>query len=124
MAASDAFLAMQRWPMTCALEIAGLSRVNGTQKFLELVEADAIETNAIIHWGQRNNWHMKQVESLYDPSPPMGLLYRWREALSSRRITADLTSFPQSFPTSADSRSPFRESRASRVRRKSSVRAA
>ena len=83
MAASDAFLAMQRWPMTCALEIAGLSRVNGTQKFLELVEADAIETNAIIHWGQRNNWHMKQVESLYDPSPPMGLLYRWREALSS-----------------------------------------
>ena len=63
MAASDAFIAMQRWPMTCSLEIAGLSRVNGTQKFLELVEADAIEMKAIIHWGQRNNWRMKQVES-------------------------------------------------------------
>ena len=83
MAASDASIAMQRWPMTCSLEIAGLSRVNGTQKFLELVEADAIEMNAIIHWGQRNNWRMKQVESIYDPNPPIGLLYRWREALSS-----------------------------------------
>jgi hypothetical protein len=82
MSQSQAPLAMQQWPRTCSIEIAGLSRVNGTAPFLTRIEADAIDYNAILHWGQRNNWQMKHVESIYFPTGPNGQLFKWRDALS------------------------------------------
>jgi hypothetical protein len=82
MAQSESHLAMQKWPRTCSIEIAGLSRVDGTQPFLKQVEADAIDFGAILHWGQRNNWTQKEVEAVHIPAGPNGHLYKWRDALS------------------------------------------
>ena len=82
MAQTEAHIAMQRWPRTCSIEIAGLSRVNGTAPFLNQIEKDAINWGAVIHWGQRNNWSWKDVEKVYDPSGPSGAMFKWRDALS------------------------------------------
>src|SRR5262249_34672283 len=59
MGPSPSHIAMQRWQRTCSIEIAGLSHVNGTGPFLAQVEDDAIKFGAILHWGQRNNWHQR-----------------------------------------------------------------
>lgn len=84
MAGSAAPLAMQRWPHTCSIEIAGLSAVHGTDPLLRTLEEDARAWNIVLHWGQRNNWDMAQIESRFDAKPG-GALFRWRQAL------ADLT---------------------------------
>jgi len=82
MAQSEAHIAMQKWPRTCSIEIAGLSRVEGTEPFLKRIEADAVDFRAVLHWGQRNNWSMKDVEGVYVPAGPWGALFKWRAALS------------------------------------------
>jgi hypothetical protein len=82
MAQSQAHLAMQRWTRTCSIEIAGLSRIEGTGPLLKQVEADAMKFGAILHWGQRNNWMMKNVEDAYNPLGPSGSLFKWRDVLS------------------------------------------
>src|SRR5439155_15866905 len=48
MAQAQAFIAMQKWPRTCSIEIAGLGHVKGTEPFLKQVEADAVEFNAVL----------------------------------------------------------------------------
>jgi hypothetical protein len=73
---------MQQWPLTCSIEIAGLSRVDGVAPFLAKVEEDAVKFGAILHWGQRNNWTMKSVEIAYGATGPSGSLFKWRKALS------------------------------------------
>src|SRR5262249_38057507 len=85
MAQAQALIAMQKWPRTCSIEIAGLAHVKGVEPLLEQVEADAVTFNAILHWGQRNNWTQKEVERVYNPIGPFGVLYKWRDALS--RVT-------------------------------------
>jgi hypothetical protein len=82
MAQSEAHLGMQRWPRTCSIEIAGLSRVEGTGPLLKQVEEDAVKFGATLHWGQRNNWSMRNVEDAYNPFGPTGSLFKWRDALS------------------------------------------
>jgi hypothetical protein len=82
MTASSSHIAMQRWSRTCSIEIAGLSHVDGTGPFLKQVEADAVTFGAALHWGQRNNWQMKDVEAIYGPVGPSGSLFKWRAALS------------------------------------------
>jgi len=82
MAQSESHLAMQKWPRTCSIEIAGLSRVQGTQPFLEQIEADAISFGAALHWGQRNNWMQKEVEAVHFATGPNGDLFKWRDVLS------------------------------------------
>jgi hypothetical protein len=82
MAPSDAYIAMQKSPLTCSIEIAGLSKVNGSDQFIAEVEKEAIKFGAILHWGPRNDWTIKEVEQIYNPNPPWGDLYRWREVLS------------------------------------------
>ncbi|MFF1657755.1 hypothetical protein [Streptomyces sp. NPDC058255] len=79
---SSSDIAMQQWPITCSVEIGGLSHVNGTQTLLKRVEQDAVDFGAILHWGQRNNWTMDNVETSYSPNPPYGALFKWRAALS------------------------------------------
>jgi hypothetical protein len=82
MAQSPAYIAMQKWPRTCSIEIAGLARVEGTEPFLKQVEQDAGTFGAALHWGQRNNWSMKRVEAVHYPVGPLGDLFKWRAALS------------------------------------------
>jgi len=59
MSQSAALLAMQQFPRTCSLEIAGYLDVPGTVPFLTTIEQDAVELGATIHWGQRNDLTMK-----------------------------------------------------------------
>jgi hypothetical protein len=82
-ASTFAWLGMQMFNPTVAFEIAGLGRVHGTEPFLRTIEADAVEFNAAIHWGQRNNQEMKAIERVWDPNGPFGNLFLWRTALSN-----------------------------------------
>jgi hypothetical protein len=81
-ASSFARLAMQRSNPTVAFEVAGLGHVRGTEPFLRVIESDAAELGAAIHWGQRNNQEMKAIEKIWDPTGPSGNLFLWRGALS------------------------------------------
>jgi hypothetical protein len=78
---TDSLIGMQKWGTTCAIEIACINAVKGTQPFLAAIERDALALGATLHWGQRNNMTMREVETCYDPQAG-GLLYRWREQLS------------------------------------------
>jgi hypothetical protein len=80
---SQATLAMQQWPRTCSIEIAGLSRVLGTGPFLQTLEEDAKKFGALfLHWGQRNNWPMREIEKRYGSTAPLSPMFKWRSALS------------------------------------------
>ena len=46
------------------------------------MEEDAKNFGAILHWGQRNGWGMKEIENRYSPNAPFGPLFKWRNALS------------------------------------------
>jgi hypothetical protein len=82
MSPSDGLIAMQRWKRTCSIEIAGLSRIPGTESYLRTLEEDSRKFGAILHWGQRNNWTQSEVEQHYIPAGPNGELFKWRKALS------------------------------------------
>jgi hypothetical protein len=82
MTQSQALLAMQRWPRTCSIEIAGLSRVLGTDPLLQTLEEDAKQFDVVLHWGQRNGWPMREIEKRFGSTAPTAPLYKWRKALS------------------------------------------
>jgi hypothetical protein len=97
MSQSAGLLAMQQFPRTCSLEIAGYLDVPGTTPFLTTIERDAVELGATIHWGQRNDLTMQQVEQMYDPKAPTGHLFLWREALSKLTDNGRLATFSTTF---------------------------
>lgn len=80
---TSALIGMQKWPATCSMEIAGLLGAPGTEALLSVLEQDAINAGATVHWGQRNNLTKADVEQAFDPTGPGGALYRWRNALST-----------------------------------------
>ena len=63
------FLAMQRWPRTCSIEIAGLSKVDGCGLLLQRLEQESLNRNIILHWGQRNNRSQRDLEKVFSPAP-------------------------------------------------------
>jgi len=75
------FLAMQRWPRTCSIEIAGLSKVDGCGILLQRLEQESLNRDIILHWGQRNNRAQLDLEKVFGPWPG-GPFHRWRDALS------------------------------------------
>jgi hypothetical protein len=82
MGPSSALIAMQKWSRCCSLEIAGTGTALGTDPYLAMVERDALEMGATVHWGQRNNVTMKQLEKIYSPALLSGPLFQWRKTLS------------------------------------------
>lgn len=94
---SEALIAMQRWDRTISLEIAGIGEIHGTEPFLHDTESDAISLGATVHWGQRNNLSMKDVENMYDPNGPNGELFAWRKTLSELTANGRLTAFSTDF---------------------------
>ncbi len=97
MSRSAGLIAMQKWTRVCSLEIAGYSAALGTRPFLTKVEQDAIDMGGTVHWGQRNNLNMKQVEAMYDANGPNGPLFKWREALSRVSRNGRLATFSTEF---------------------------
>jgi len=94
---SSGRIAMQQWPRTCSLEIAGFRGVAGTEEFMARTEAEAVDLGATVHWGQRNNLTMKAVEQMYSPKGPAGLLFLWRESLSRLTYYGRLATFSTAF---------------------------
>ena len=83
MSKTQALLGMQRWPLTCSVEIACMGGVTGTEPFLSGVETDAIQLGGILHWGQRNQaLSRSDVERAFAPD---WAIERWRDAL--RRLS-------------------------------------
>jgi len=94
---SDGLISMQKWDRTVSLEIAGMGEIKGTEPFLRDTERDAIGLGATVHWGQRNNLSMDEVEEMYDADGPNGTLYRWRKALSELTGNGRLAAFSTDF---------------------------
>ena len=94
-----ALIGMQQWPATCSMEIAGLLGALGTEQLLAALEKDAIAAGAAVHWGQRNNLAKPQVEMVFSPIGPGGVLFRWRNALGtlSQNGSANIFSTPFTF---------------------------
>lgn len=77
-----ALIGMQQWPLTCAVEVAGLKDVEGTQELIDYAVALSRDKNyeCAVHWGQRNDSVVSDIEHRFGES-----LTTWREALA--RIT-------------------------------------
>jgi hypothetical protein len=80
-ARTDALIGMQRWERTCNIEIAGIKGIEGTDPFLRTLEVDAAALNATVHWGQKTEGPVAQVEATF---PSLDL---WRSVLA--RFTAN-----------------------------------
>lgn len=93
---SPSFLAMQRWPRTCSIEIAGLSKVKGCERLLKRLEEESRIRDIILHWGQRNNRKQEDLEKVFSPVPG-GAFYRWRIALSELSEHGRLHNFSTDF---------------------------
>jgi hypothetical protein len=74
---SRANLAIQRWPRTVIVEVAGLKGLSGIDALLDAIERDAIDMGATVHWGQRNIATASDVEASFGAA-----LDEWRSALS------------------------------------------
>ena len=73
---SAALLAMQRWNITCSLEIALLDGIRGNAPILDTLQAAAVRRGGTVHWGQRNTLTRDLVEQAFPELP------KWRLELS------------------------------------------
>jgi hypothetical protein len=80
---SAALIGMQQFPATCAIEIAGCRGTYGFDSFMTQLQRDAVALGGTVHWGQRNDLTMPEVEKEFSPIGPSGALFRWRKALST-----------------------------------------
>lgn len=86
---TKALIGMERHPISCAVEVAVLKDVSGSQELINYAASLALNPNimGILHWGQRNESSMAQIEQRFGDSvkAPGGDLQLWRRALS--RVT-------------------------------------
>jgi len=91
MGPSSALIGMQKHHVTCSVEVACLRDVTGSQELVDYAVTLARNPtiNGLLHWGQRNDYTMADVEHRYGNSltDPGGDLGTWRQVLS--RITAN-----------------------------------
>jgi len=83
-AETRAKLGPERWPLTCAVEIAGLKDVDGVTELIDYAIALSRDPNfaGILHWGQRNPSNAADIAFRFAAD---GDLAAWRAQLS--RIT-------------------------------------
>ncbi len=85
MGRSRALIGMQKFDTTCAVEVACLRDVSGSQELIDyaVTLARNPNINGLLHWGQRNDYTRAEVERIYGDSPlnPGGNLGFWRQAL-------------------------------------------
>ncbi len=99
--ATQALIGMQRWPVSCAIEIAGLKDVSGTTELVDYALSFALNNNvgAILHWGQRNTSNAQEIEDRFGASAPVrpGELQTWRKALATVTAGGSLKGFSSAF---------------------------
>ena len=88
---SRAQIGMQKHNVTCAVEVACFRYVSGSQQLVDyaVTLARNPNINGVLHWGQRNDYNMADVESIDTAiaSAPRAAIWETAEALS--RITAN-----------------------------------
>lgn len=96
-----ALIGMQTAETTCAVEIAGLKDVKGTKELINYATTLALNPNfkGILHWGQRNESSMADIQARFGDSQlfPGGKLGRWRHALSRITENGRLDGFSSAF---------------------------
>ena len=96
-----ALLGMQRYPLTCAVEVAGLRGVEGSQEFVDYAHAVALhpQFHGILHWGQRHDATLPYVQNWFGDTAlkPSGSLRGWRRALSRITQNGKLDRFSNAF---------------------------
>lgn len=101
MGESKALLGMQRWPVTCAVEVSGFKDVPGTKELIDYAISLALNNNfgGILHWGQRNPSTATQIEERFGETAPVrpGELQRWRHALNLITEGGSLNGFSSPF---------------------------
>jgi len=101
MKSSRALLGMQRWPVTCAVEIAGLKDVKGTDELIDYAISLALDNNfrGILHWGQRNPSTAQHIEDRFGTTALVrpGELQTWRDALKLITDNGKFKGFSSSF---------------------------
>jgi hypothetical protein len=98
---SNALLAPQTAAVTCSVECAGLTDVNGTTPFVDFAEQVALDPNinGILHWGQQNSSNQQQIEFRFGggPGAMAGRLPEWRSVLSRLTDNGRLDGFSSAF---------------------------
>jgi hypothetical protein len=96
-----ALIGQQRFPISCAVEVAGLRDVDGVTELIDFAISSALDRNyqGILHWGQRNESQRFQIEERFGvtPADPVGALRRWRQALNQITENGRLDGFSSAF---------------------------
>lgn len=96
-----ALIGPQQFPLSCAVEVAGLRDATGVSPLIDFAIMLALDRNfkGILHWGQRNESRRAQVEERFgDTSDDQrGPLHVWRHALSRISQHGKLDGFSSAF---------------------------
>lgn len=94
MGPSRGLLAMQKWETTCAVEVACLRDVKGSQELVDfaVMLARNLNLECRVHWGQRNDDTRADVEARYADKLPA-----WRAALATITNQGQLDGFSSEF---------------------------
>jgi len=96
-----ALLGMERYPRTCAIEVACLRDMTGSQEVVDFAVALARSPtfNGILHWGQRNDHTQAEIERIFGDSfaSQTGSLKTWRDKLSDITDNGRLGGFSSEF---------------------------
>lgn len=76
MGRSSGLLAMQRWDLTCSIEVSLLQGVDGNAEVQHALERAALQRGGTIHWGQDNTTTAADVAASFPA------LDRWRAGLA------------------------------------------
>jgi hypothetical protein len=89
-----ATLGMQRWPRTCAVEVACLKDVTGGEDLIRFAVEWARNPNsgALLHWGQHNDLTSDEVDRCFGP-----FIGEWRHALATLTDSGNKKGFSSSF---------------------------
>jgi hypothetical protein len=101
MGRTRALLGQQQFPVTCAVEVAGLADVSGTTELVDHAITLALDPafNGILHWGQRNDATAAQIRARFgDPAAaPLSAMGRWQTALKAMTNNGQLDGFSNAF---------------------------
>jgi hypothetical protein len=101
MKASRAKLGMQKHPLTVSVEVSALKDVSGSEEMVEFASRVARNPaiDGVIHWGQRNDCTMAEVERRFGDTvaAPGGDLGVWRAALGRVSDNGRLDGFSSKF---------------------------